>query len=379
MKKVLIAHQSTIPHYRVPFYNALQRCKPDDWSFEVVFDPTELTKNQFFKEQLNADSFDFPTLEVNTITLDITGKNISYQTFWCKAAEYNLIIIEQALNNLSYPFCHLHQLAGTKLAYWGHGKHRGAKANTSIAKHLSEKLKTFLTNRADAFFAYTPKGKSLVEEQGFARDKVFAVNNTVDIKAQRLAFIKFNSYKTKIRQLLGINGKKILLLVGRFSKTKRIDLLLDAFSIMRQQDESFHLLLVGSGGEEYWRSQPPGISYFGSITELEKLAPIYVAADVFSFPGSVGLGPIQALCYNLPIITIDSEIHPPEFEYLSSENSCILPADTQAKEYAQFTIELFRDREKLNRLQTNTWSTIEHLTIEQMAQNFVSGINSILN
>ena len=378
MKKVLIAHQSTIPHYRVPFYNALQKCKPDDWSFEVVFDPAELTKNRFFKEQLDTD-FNFPTLEVKTITLSLNGKNISYQTFWCKAAEYNLIIIEQALNNLSYPLCHLHQLGGTKLAYWGHGKHQGAKTDTSMLKHLSEKLKTTLTNRADAFFAYTPRGKFLVEEQGFAEDKIFAVNNTVDIKTQRQAFDKCHRHRKKIRQLLGINDKKVLLFVGRFSKTKRIDLLLEAFSMMRQQDKSFHLLLVGSGGEEYWRSQPPGVSYFGSITELEKLAPIYVAADVFSFPGSVGLGPVQALCYDLPIVTIDSEIHPPEFEYLSPENSCILPADTQAQEYAQFMMELFGDRHKLDWLRSNTWSTIKHLTIEQMAQNFALGINSILN
>ena len=379
MKKVLIAHQSTIPHYRVPLYNALQKCKPDDWSFEVVFDPAELTKNQFFQEELNTDLFNFPTLKVKTIIFNISGKKIGYQTFWCKAAEYDLIIIEQALNNLSYPLCHLHQLKGTKLAYWGHGKHKGAKTNTSMLKHLSEKLKTALTNRADAFFAYTPRGKSLVEEQGFAKDKIFAVNNTVDIKAQRQEFIKFNRHRTKIRQLLGIEGKKVLLFVGRFSQTKRLDLLSEAFHLMRQQDKSFHLLLVGSGGEEYWRSQPPGISYFGSITELEKLAPIYVAADVFSFPGSVGLGPVQALCYDLPIITIDSEIHPPEFEYLSPENSCILPADTQAEEYAQFMIDLFGDRQKLDRLRSNTWRTIEHLTIEQMAQNFAIGINSILN
>lgn len=379
MKKVLIAHQSTIPHYRVPFYNALQECKPDRWSFEVVFDRAELSKNQFFKEQLDVKSFKFPTLEVNTITFNLTGKNICYQTFWRKAAEYNLIIIEQALNNLSYPLCHFHQLKGTKLAYWGHGKHQGAKINYSLSKHLSEQLKTTLTNRADAFFAYTPKGKSMVKQAGFAEDKIFAVNNTVNIKAQRQAFSKFNSQRTEIRRSLGVEDKKVLLLVGRFSKTKRIDLLLDALSIMRQQDDRFHLLLVGSGGEHYWRSPPPGVSYFGSITELDKLAPIYVAADVFSFPGSVGLGPIQALCYNLPIITINSEIHPPEFEYLSSHNSCILPADTKAKNYAQFMIELFNDYEKLNRLRANSWSTIKHLTIEQMAQNFAMGINNILN
>ena len=42
MKQVLIAHQSTIPHYRVPFYNSLNTLKPDEWRFEVVFDPDEV-------------------------------------------------------------------------------------------------------------------------------------------------------------------------------------------------------------------------------------------------------------------------------------------------------------------------------------------------
>ena len=120
------------------------------------------------------------------------------------------------------------------------------------------------------------------------------------------------------------------------------------------------------------------ISYFGPITNVNKLAPIYVAADIFSFPGSVGLGPLQALCYDLHVITIDSDIHPPEIEYLSSKNSLVLSSDTTPKSYAQSIIELFADTKKLNDLQMNTWSTIKHLTIENMAKNFVMGINSIL-
>ena len=379
MKKVLLAHQSTIPHYRVPFYNALEKYKSDDWSFDVVFDSDEFKKGVFFQEKTNANLFKFSTLKIKTITLNIAGKNISYQTFWHQVGKYDLIIIEQALNNLTYPLCHLHQLTGTKLAYWGHGKHQGAKYNPSLVKHLSEQLKIILTNQADAFFAYTPRGKSFVVENGFSSNKVFVVNNTVDINAQRRAFKKIREQRKEIRRSRGITDKKVLLFVGRFSKTKRIEFLLEAFSIMQSKDASFHLLLVGSGGEKYLPENPTNISYFGPITDLDKLAPIYVAADVFSFPGSVGLGPIQALCYDLPIITVDSEIHPPEIEYLSPNNSLILSPNITPQDYAQSMIKLFADTEKLSQLKNNTWSSIKHLTIEQMAQNFVRGINSILD
>lgn len=379
MKKILIAHQSTIPHYRIPFYNALEKCKSDTWCFDVVFDPSELQKKRFFKEEVDVKSFDFSVLPVNTINIKVAGKNISYQTFLGQAQKYDLIIIEQAVNNISYPLCHLHQLTGVKLAYWGHGKHEGAKNNLSFFKYFSERLKVLLTNQADGFFAYTPRSKSSVVEKGFAPEKVFVINNTVDISVQRQAFERLKSQRETIRKFLNVAHKKVLLFVGRFSKTKRIDFLLEAFSILLKKDPNFHLLLLGSGGEKYLTEERKNVSYFGSIMELDKFAPIYVAADVFSFPGSVGLAPLQALCYNLPVITIDSQIHPPEIEYLSPQNSLILPSETNPEDYANSIIELFANTEKLNCLKNSSWSTIKHLTIENMARNFAAGIDIILN
>lgn len=378
MKKVLIAHQSTIPHYRVPFYNALEQYKSDDWCFDVVFDPSELDNKIFFREELNPNSFKFSILPVNTIPLKIAGTKICYQTFWKKAAEYDLVVIEQALNNLTYPLCHLHQLKGIKLMYWGHGKHQKIQ-KPSLFRSLSEQAKLFLTNQANGFFAYTPGVKSFLIEKGFPANQIFVLNNTVDINIQRQAFEKLKTQRTEIRRSLNLTDQKVLLFVGRFGNTKRVDFLLKAFSIMQQKDNSFHLLMVGTGGENYLQDKPENVSYFGSIIDLDKIASIYVAADVFSFPGSVGLGPLQALCYNLPVVTIDSHVQSPEIEYLSPQNSLILSSDTTPEEYAKSIIELFAEPQKLACLQNSTWSTIKDLTIEQMAKNFAMGVKNILS
>lgn len=378
MKRVLIAHQSTIPHYRVPFYNALQKYKPDNWQFDVVFDPSELEKKRFFREELDPNLFEFSILSTSTFSFNILGVNVSYQTFLRKAAKYDLIVIEQALNNLTYPLCHLYQLKDIKLIYWGHGKYRRSLKN-SFFRNLSEQAKMLLTKQADAFFAYTPLVKDFMVEKSFSSDRVFALNNTIDINTQRQVYEKLRGERDAIRQSLGITGKKVLLFVGRFSKSKRIELLLEAFSMLQQRDANFHLLLVGSGGQSYLSEDLSNVSYFGPITNIDKLAPIYIAADIFSFPGSVGLGPIQALCYDLPVVTIDSQVHPPEIEYLSFKNSLILPKDTNSKDYAESIVELFANVDKLSKLKTDAWSTIKHLTIEQMAQNFIQGINYTLH
>jgi glycosyltransferase involved in cell wall biosynthesis len=117
----------------------------------------------------------------------------------------------------------------------------------------------------------------------------------------------------------------------------------------------------------------------GAITDLDRLAPIYIASDVYVYPGLVGLGPLQAMCYDLPIITIDADSHKPEIEYLSLKNSIILPNSTNPEIYAQALINLFQDTDRLNKLKTGIWSSIKHLTIEEMARNFILGVNLALN
>ena len=315
MKKVLIAHQSTIPHYRVAFYNALNQYKSAKWCFDVVFDSTELKNKQFFKEELNPKQFEFSTLETNTYTGKIGGTKICYQTFLRKAARYDLIVIEQVFHNLTYPLCHLYQLKGTKIVHWGHGRHIRI-TEPSLWKTCLEKVKMALTRQADGFFSYTPGVKSFLTSKNIPAERIFVLNNTIDINQQRRAFEKFKNQKEKIKESLNIAGKKVLLFVGRFEDAKRIGFLLRALEILLQRDRDFHLLLVGSDGEAYLSDKPENITYFGPVVNLDKLAPIYVAADVLSFPGALGLAPLQAFCYDLPVVTIDSPLHAPEYEYL---------------------------------------------------------------
>ena len=166
--------------------------------------------------------------------------------------------------------------------------------------------------------------------------------------------------------------------MGRFNWNKKVEFLLEAFSHLYQMDPSFELVMVGGGGENYVAHNPAGVRYLGAITDLEQLAPLYVISDVFSFPGLVGLGPLQALCYDLPVITIDAPNHMPEIEYLNQQNSIVLPAETTPQEYATSIFQFIENKDTFEKFKLGVWKTIEHLTIENMAQNFIDGINSVL-
>lgn len=377
MYNVLFAHQSTIPHYRVPFFNALERQRPSHWTFDVVFDHEELHNPTFFKEPLDHKTFHFSTLDVRTRQLKLSGKRVSYQTFWRPARKYDLLILENALNNLAYPLNHLHQLHGVKIAYWGHGFDHSVSRPTGW-KSAAEIIKTNLTRRADGFFAYTKTVKNFLVKQGVVPQNIFVVNNTIDIIEQRNAFSQLSPQRQAIKEKLGVADKKVLLFVGRFTPNKRIGFLLEAFEQLVKQDPSYHLFLVGSGGEANVFDRFSNITYFGTIVSLDQLAPIYVASDCFTFPGSVGLGPLQALCYDLPVVTISSPTHMPEIEYLQKENAIILDEDATILDFAQTINNLFEQSGKLAHLHQSIWPSIQHLTVEAMANRFIEGINTLL-
>lgn len=377
MKKILIAHQSTIPHYRVDFYNALEAARPDSWCFDVVFDSSELQKKKFFKEQLDIKHFNFPTLETKTYAFKIGEKVFNFQSFFFKAVHYDLIVVGSTLSNITYPLCVFLKLAGLTYVIWGHGKDRSI-AKPSRFKKLLEVYRSILSRSASGFMAYTPSVKNYLELVGVNPEKIYILNNTIDILKQRQFYEKYRPDRQSFKEMRGLGEKKVLLFVGRFTKNKRLDFLVEAFAELLKIDTSFHLIMVGGDSFPHHPQVNPNITFCGSLTDLKTLAPIYVASDALLFPGDVGLGPLQALCYDLPVITIDAPTHMPEIDYLNQNNSVILPFATTPKEYAEAVYELFNTQGRLLDLRSSTWLSIKQLTIERMAQNFINGINHIL-
>jgi glycosyltransferase involved in cell wall biosynthesis len=379
LKRVLIAHQSTIPHYRVPFYNALQKLKPYLWNFDVIFDQDFSNKKRIYKEKVELSEFRFNTLPTNTFYRPRGKTYICFQDFIFKLKPYDLIIVEHAVNNLSYPLSHFYQLFGKKLAYWGHGRHISA-INPGRIKRTTESIKKKLLKHTDGYFAYTDSVKDHLIKNGYTKDKIFVLNNTIDILNQRYYYDKYIKNKQELKAAHNLTDKKVLLMVGRLTHTKRLAYLSQAFNHLVDMDSKFHLIVIGDGNKSELNEikSKGSVSILGSLTKLDDLAPYYIMSDLFVFPGQVGLGPLQALCYSLPIITVSLKIHAPEFDYLNKNNSIVTKYNTTPFEFAQEINAAFNS-DIIHKLRSSSWDSIKDLTIEKMAKNMVSGINSILN
>ncbi len=378
-KRVLIAHQSTIPHYRVPFFEAIERLRPAWWEFCVVYDPVE--GRRMFKVEADEENFHFPIQTQRTYALALGGKRLLLQSFPLRARSYDLIVVGGTLYNLAYPLSILWSFLGKAVAYWGQGRDLTV-AHKSRTKRVLEHLKLRLYHRADGFFAYTEGVRDYLVTQGIDERKIFALSNTIDINRQRRAFEMHKPHRDTYRQQAGLDHKKVLLFVGRLNERKKLSYLIETFAELSRRDGSYHFVMIGGGDVSIIdrlkaACGASAVSYHGVVDDQD-IGYHYTSSDLFIFPGDVGLGPLQALCFNLVPVIVDSPTHSVEVDYLNASNALILPRGTTPAEYADAIDQLFDDPVTLQHLQAQAWPSIRHLTIEQMAQNFIYGVNTIL-
>ncbi len=378
---VLIAHQSTISPYRTPFYEELERQRPDWWDFTVAYDP-KVSRWLHFGE-IGVDSGRVPIRATRTIVLFTwRKKRIVLQSFILSLWNYHCIVVEDALNNLSYPLAFLYRFFGKKVFLWGHCRDL-AVATPSGLKRWLEGSKRWLARRANGYMAYTGGVKDYLIDQGLSPNKMFVLNNTIDILRQREVFKKFAPQRDQLRNERGLSGCKVLLYIGRITFRKRLDFLVRAFEILFIRDPRYRLAIVGDGDLSLISNLSAklggnAIECYGPLTDEDALGALYVSGDLFVLPGHVGLAPLQALCYDLIPVVVQLHTHSPEIEYLREQNTCILPEGTAPPQYARAIEMLLQDTKQFQGLGANAWPSIKHLTIENMAKNFITGINTIL-
>lgn len=117
--------------------------------------------------------------------------------------------------------------------------------------------------------------------------------------------------KNKLRQKLNLpEDKTILLYVGRFTKTKNVDILINAYLSLKKQ--KFFLVLIGGyKSDEYYEYSFKNNIYIRERIPESDLIAYYQASDIYILPivnkniidfAGFGTAPIQALACGLPVI-----------------------------------------------------------------------------
>ncbi len=207
-------------------------------------------------------------------------------------------------------FC---KILGKKTYLWTHGWY-GREG------WVKRQVKSLYFCLSTGIFLYGEYAKEQMTKAGFKENKLFVIANSLDYDKQLQ--IRKKLQHTNVYRNHFINDFPNLIFVGRLTKVKRIDMILDAMKILQNDKLFVNLTLVGGEMPEFnmrkaitERGLNDFVWLYGSCYDEQKIGELLFNATVCVSPGNVGLTAIHSLSFGCPVITHnDFPKQMPEFE-----------------------------------------------------------------
>jgi len=157
----------------------------------------------------------------------------------------------------------------------------------------------------DIVFVPSKATMNQLVQNGFTPDKIKVFPRGIDIQRFHPRFRNQDIWKN-----FSNNGGTKLLYVGRVSKEKGLDLLIDAYLFVKERHKNTRLIVVGDGpylGALKAKCEGSGITFTGPL-EGEELSSVYASADIFVFPSSTdtfGNVVLEAQASGIPVVVAD--------------------------------------------------------------------------
>lgn len=232
----------------------------------------------------------------------------------------DVIVVGGDLHNISAMMLSaLARMNGLGVVWWGHHKTANAKRWKVLIRLWIAKL------LSDVYLCYTKAGARFLETHGFVKGRVYATGNTIDQTAIVDAVGKFDkSSLDDFRHTHNLEGKKLILICGEVHAKMRLHQLIEAMATPQLRSEPVVLAVIGDGSEcERCRALSKRlcvddrIRWIGATRDQMVMAPWFILANVFVYPGAIGLSIMHAFSYGVPVVTHGCREHQmPEFEAL---------------------------------------------------------------
>lgn len=187
-------------------------------------------------------------------------------------------------------------------------------------KRLADMARDLLMRRADCLLMYGDEEVAKMVKRGIDPAKIVIAPNTIHVANHQ----DFSSHE-----------KTGFLFVGRLQERKRLDLALAAFARLKGCiDAGIGFDIVGEGepGPGLRRlADRLGISdrvhFHGRIVDNAVLASFFSRAIAYVSPGPVGLGVLHSFAFGVPVLTLASGHHGPEFHNLVHGTNALIAED----------------------------------------------------
>ena len=312
MRKLCIIY-NTAPRYREAIFRAIDAKFDCDWYFGHTksdikeMDTTVLKNVKYYKTLGNPSRFYF---KLGVLKLLFTKK---YQAYF-------MLADIRSLTDWVFYFLLTTLFKSKRLYLWTHGWY-GKESG------MFGKMKLWLYNKADGTFVYGNHARELLIKEGVPAEKLFTIHNSLHYDQQKELRGKLSESSLYIDHFG--NNHPVLFFVGRLTKVKMLDMLIDAVAILKNRGENYNIVLVGDGTEKdslrnyaIEKGLLDQIWFYGQCYDETVNAELIYNADLCVSPGNVGLTAMHSMVFGTPVISHN------EFKWQMPEFEAIIPNKT---------------------------------------------------
>ncbi len=198
------------------------------------------------------------------------------------------------------------RLAGKRVFFWSIGWMGYDRGFKRLVRNMFYRI-------ANALMLYGHLAKMVAIDNGFDPDLVHVIYNSLDYDAQKAARARLTPQALHARraELFPGSERPMIICTTRLQAHRRLDELLKAMRILKNEGYPVDLLLVGDGPERETletmaNDLEVSVNFFGACYDEAVLSELIASSNVTIAPGMVGLTAIQSLAYGTPVITHDS-------------------------------------------------------------------------
>lgn len=273
----------------------------------------------------------------------------------------------------------LAKLRGVGVVWWGHHVSVGSK-------ELGIRIRLFLTRLlSDVVLCYTKQGIEWFKTRGW-KSPVFATGNTVDMEAVKTAIAAWTPEKlAAFQREQGLEKQEAIVFCSVLRWKTRLDQLLKAMASDALKKRGTRLIVIGDGeGRATWEQQAKdlGISdriiWVGALREQMKIAPWFLSAKAYVYPGPIGLSIIHAFSYGLPVVCHDTAAHHgPEFEAMTYGTTGYVFKENDVDDLARQIVRLLENESERRAMSKCVQSlAYSKYGIESMVNNYCEALEA---
>ncbi len=306
MKKKIILYFNYPSSYRKEIYSEIDKSFDCEWHFDnLESPPVKFFDTSLLSKVSYHDRHDFWKFKWTEGILSLLRKDTD--TYIMAGEVYNLTILVFML--LKHVF-----FRKKKIILWSHGYYGYEKKI-----NLLFLVKPFF-RLADRLLIYNNRGRNMLIDDGIDPKNIYTIYNSLAYSKQIL--IRKQLLPSNILTNHFQNNNPTIVFIGRLTRVKRLNVLLEAVNYLRNQNRFFNILLIGDGEEKEKLERyvvDNGMNdlvwFYGECFDETINAELVFNSDICVSPGNVGLTAMHAMMFGTPVITHDNLAYQmPEFE-----------------------------------------------------------------